>query len=120
MSFPPCGLLLMKRIQRLRTQVLFSEPFLRLRARRRIAFATRLICLLAGCCFLVAPAKAGLYYSGETYAELPSQWRGFLLDQRALRNLAVRGTPLSPESTSRTGYLEEATKLQKKKVLTAD
>ena len=31
------------------------------------------------------PAWAGLYYSGENYASLPSQWRGYLLDQRALR-----------------------------------
>src|SRR5947209_5106394 len=30
--------------------------------------------------FALAPdARAGLYYSGETFAELPSQWRGFLL-----------------------------------------
>ena len=33
------------------------------------------------------PARAGLYYSGEEIAPLPSQWRGFLLDQRILRSL---------------------------------
>jgi hypothetical protein len=37
-----------------------------------------------------ANGRAGLYYSGETVAELPSQWRGFLLDQRALRSIAVQ------------------------------
>src|SRR5271155_4180585 len=35
-------------------------------------------------------AQAGLYYSGETFAELPSQWRGFLLDQRLLRQAAMK------------------------------
>ncbi len=30
----------------------------------------------------VATARGGLYYSGESYAALPSHWRGFLLDQR--------------------------------------
>src|SRR5439155_18286662 len=38
----------------------------------------------------VAPAlHAGVHYSGEQIADLPSQWRGFLLDQRALRNIAM-------------------------------
>ena len=41
-------------------------------------------------------ARAGLYYSGETIAELPSQWRGFLLDQRLLRNIAVKPTDKVP------------------------
>src|SRR6059058_2916515 len=63
---------------------------------------------------------AGLYYSGETYAELPSQWRGFLLDQRTLRGLAIKGTPQIPESPARTRYLAEAAKLEKERSLTPD
>jgi hypothetical protein len=66
------------------------------------------------------PAHAGLYYSGEKYAELPSQWRGFLLDQRTLRNIAVKGTPQSAESPGRLRYWQEADKLEKQHKLTAD
>src|SRR5438128_1771664 len=63
--------------------------------------------------FLVAgTAKAGLYYSGEPMAELPSQWRGFLLDQRTLRNLAIKPAngALSPE---REKYEKAAAALEK-------
>src|SRR5438270_2429 len=38
---------------------------------------------------LAAPARAGVYYSGEIIAELPAQWRGFLPDHRTLRTLAA-------------------------------
>jgi len=64
--------------------------------------------------------RAGLYYSGETQAELPSQWRGFLLDQRTLRQIAqVTGGQYFAAPTaqdlqavyrdigSRIGYIEE-------------
>src|SRR5262249_60734791 len=57
---------------------------------------------------------AGLYYSGESYAELPSQWRGVLLDQRTLRQIAVPETPKTPASPARVRYLEEKDKLEKK------
>ncbi len=70
--------------------------------------------------FLANPAHAGLYYSDETYAELPAQWRGFLLDQRTLRNIAVKGTAQTPESPARTHYRAEAAKLEKKPNRTAD
>jgi hypothetical protein len=56
-------------------------------------------------------APAGLYYSGEPFAELPSQWRGFLLDYRALRNLAVRPAPGAPTPPARARYEEEAARL---------
>jgi hypothetical protein len=59
-------------------------------------------------------AQAGLYYSGENFAELPSQWRGFLLDQRTLRNIAVAETPKTPAGPARVRYLEEKAKLEKK------
>jgi hypothetical protein len=68
-------------------------------------------------------ARAGLYYSGEAIAELPSQWRGFLLDQRALRNVAVKPGPGVPESPLRTKYEQEAARLEKagrQRKLTAD
>ena len=40
-------------------------------------------------CWLPAAGRAGLHYSGETVAELPAHWRGFLLDHRALRLAGV-------------------------------
>ncbi len=67
-----------------------------------------------------APACAGLYYSGETFAELPSQWRGFLLDQRTLRNLAVPARAGQDENPARAHYLSEAAKLEKMRSLSAD
>src|ERR1700687_6235114 len=55
---------------------------------------------------------AGLHYSGETFADLPSQWSGFLLDQRALRNIAVKPTVKIPASAARFRYVEAAEKLE--------
>ena len=60
---------------------------------------------------LIADARAGLYYSGETIAELPSQWRGFLIDQRGLRVLAVRPANGAPVPSARARYNAEAEKL---------
>lgn len=70
--------------------------------------------LIVVACVLSLPSRAhaGLYYSGETYAELPAQWRGFLLDQRTLRNIAAKGTQKTPESPGRTRYMKEAAKLE--------
>jgi tetratricopeptide (TPR) repeat protein len=56
--------------------------------------------------------RAGLYYSGEQIAELPSQWRGFLLDQRALRNLAIKPNALTRPSPLRVRYEEALRKLE--------
>jgi hypothetical protein len=58
-------------------------------------------------------AQAGLHYSGETFADLPSRWRGFLLDQRLLRTLAVKPAPGTPASPARTRYEQEAARLAK-------
>ena len=44
-----------------------------------------LIGLSLGWLVLAFPARAGLYCSLEVQNELPSQWRGFLLDQRSRR-----------------------------------
>ena len=59
-----------------------------------------------------ASAQAGLYYSGEQFASLPAQWRGFLLDHRALRNIAVKPKVESEASLVRLRYRLEAEKLQ--------
>jgi hypothetical protein len=72
---------------------------------------------------LPAKASAGLYYSGETIAELPSQWRGFLLDHRALRNIGVKPTTRSPASPLRLKYEAAAGTLERtarQRPLTAD
>jgi hypothetical protein len=74
---------------------------------------------------LVCPRvlHAGLYYSGEQYAELPAQWRGFLLDQRQLRNIAARPSGTTPSGHVRKRYQTEAerlTKLAQQRRLTAD
>src|SRR5260370_23062702 len=63
----------------------------------------------------ISPAvRAGLYYSGETFAELTSQWRGFLLDQRTLRNIALEPGPKREASRARIRYQEEAARLETK------
>jgi hypothetical protein len=59
-----------------------------------------------------AAADAGLYYSAEQYASLPTQWRGFLLDQRSLRNIAVKPKDEADASPLRSRYRQEAEKLQ--------
>jgi hypothetical protein len=78
-------------------------------------------CLAVG--FSPSPLLAGLYYSGETFAELPSQWRGFLLDYRTLRNIAARPAPGATPSPARSQYEAEAARLAKlgrERTLSAD
>src|SRR5206468_2027438 len=61
--------------------------------------------------------------SGETFAELPSQWRGFLLDQRLLRNLAIQPADKTRSTTTRLRYEAAAAALveaSRKRALTAD
>jgi hypothetical protein len=70
--------------------------------------------------FFATSAWGGLYYSAENFNELPSQWRGFLLDQRTLRNIAQPGTAANPASPARVKYLGEAQKLEKKLSPVAD
>lgn len=81
--------------------------------------------LVAVLAFLFASPSVhgGLYYSGETFAELPSQWRGFLLDQRILRTIAVQPSSAGAASPARKHYQAEAAKLAKlarQRPLTAD
>ena len=71
---------------------------------------------------LASPLRAGLYYSGEQQAELPSAWRGFLLDHRALRTIGVAPANVPP-TLLREQYQEAAAKLIKiaqQRKLTAD
>jgi cytochrome c-type biogenesis protein CcmH/NrfG len=58
-------------------------------------------------------AQAGVYYSQEVAAELPSQWRGFLIDQRALRFAAVAPKGGQPANPLREQYETEAVRLAK-------
>jgi tetratricopeptide (TPR) repeat protein len=85
---------------------------------------TRLVPLgLLLCLVLAVEARAGLYYSGEPTAELPSQWRGFLLDQRTLRNIAVKPGASQAANPARQHYRDEAAKLETKarrQLLSAD
>src|SRR5688500_14682002 len=78
---------------------------------------TRRHVLVILACFALFPsgARAGLYYSGEEYAALPAQWRGFLLDQRALRNIAVNPPPGQSASLLRLRYQEAAAALEKRR-----
>jgi tetratricopeptide (TPR) repeat protein len=72
-----------------------------------------LLVALTGLLALAPAARAGLYYSGEAFAELPSQWRGFLLDQRTLRTVAARPAGAAPANPARARYEQEAAKLAK-------
>lgn len=67
-------------------------------------------------------ARAGLYYSGEQFAELPSRPSGFLTDHRALRAAGYE-RPDGLPSPLRDDYLTAADrleKLRKARVLTAN
>jgi hypothetical protein len=66
-----------------------------------------------------APTHAGLYYSGETIADLPAQWRGFLPDHRSLRTLAAP----TPNHALRDTYVADRDRLANlatRQPLTAD
>jgi hypothetical protein len=70
-------------------------------------------------CLFCTPAPAGLYCPGESFRELPADWRGFLPDHRALRVVAVpqRAGPL------RDAHADAALKLEataRSRTLTAD
>src|SRR5262249_31906188 len=78
---------------------------------------------LAAILFAPTPTRAGLHYSGETPAELPANWRGFLLDVRALRMAGVTPTAGAPLHLLREEYAGAAAKLEelaKKQSLSAD
>jgi tetratricopeptide (TPR) repeat protein len=61
---------------------------------------------------LVSQAQAGLYYSGESFAPLPSKWSGFLVDHRALRGAGIEKPKGAPQPALREAYLAAAAKLE--------
>jgi hypothetical protein len=80
---------------------------------RRIVSLVLLLCLRPA-------AVAGLYYSGENHAELPAQWRGFLVDQRSLRMLAAPPIAGQPPSPLKAEYRDALARLEKKANPSAD
>jgi tetratricopeptide (TPR) repeat protein len=66
-----------------------------------------------------SPVRAGLYYSGESFAELPSKWSGFLVDHRSLRVAGIEKPKDAPQTPLREAYLAAAAKL-KDRAKTAD
>jgi tetratricopeptide (TPR) repeat protein len=81
------------------------------------------VAVLSAGLLLPIPARAGLHYSGERYAELPSQWRGLVQDLRALRSISVKPTAALPASPLRKEYEEAAASLKaatSRRELTAD
>ncbi len=72
---------------------------------------------------LAAPASAGLHYSGETFRELPANWRGYLPDHRTLRLVAAPQLATGAPSPLRDTYADAALKLEaaaKTRQLSAD
>lgn len=69
---------------------------------------------------VAAPARAGLHYSGEKFAELPSRWSGFLVDHRSLRAAGIEKPKDAPQSPLRETYLTAAARLAKAPKPTAD
>jgi hypothetical protein len=76
-------------------------------------FALRHLLVASLLLTLVPTARAGLHYSGEPMAELPSQWGGFLLDQKMLRSVAIKPAPGAPAGPHRLRYQAAAEKLEK-------
>ncbi|MSR32198.1 MAG: hypothetical protein EXR99_11900 [Gemmataceae bacterium] len=77
----------------------------------------KLAVLFLGICWwaFANVAEAGVHYSGESLASLPTQWRGFLLDQRQLRQIAIPGKAGQSPSPFRKKYAEERHRLEKAK-----
>lgn len=61
---------------------------------------------------LACDARAGLHYSGESFAELPSKWSGFLVDHRSLRAAGVEKPKDAPQTPLREAYLAALRKLK--------
>jgi tetratricopeptide (TPR) repeat protein len=59
----------------------------------------------------LSSARGGVHYSGEQVAELPAQWRGYLVDQRALRMLAASPAANAPALPLRESYRAERDRL---------
>ena len=96
-----------------------GETEMRERGRSRWRMLASVALVLAS----AIPGSAGLHYSGETFAEFPVKWRGYLLDHRNLRFAAVAKPGTHPESPLREDYLTARAKLEaaaKTRPLTAE
>lgn len=83
----------------------------------------RVLLVLLALPFLTPAARAGLYYSGESFRELPARWQGFLPDHRALRYAAAPQAANLPVPPLRDAYADAASKLEaalRSRPLTAD
>ncbi len=69
--------------------------------------------LITGFFLFQSTILAGVYYSQESYNELPTQWRGLLLDQRQLRQLALEPKSKQISSEFRKKYLQDLSRLDK-------
>src|SRR4051812_10379586 len=86
------------------------------------AFRVRTLAVALVALALPSGAHAGLYYSGEQFAELPSRPAGFLTDHRALRAAGYE-RPDGLPSPLRGDYVAAAERLEKHattRALTAD
>lgn len=73
-------------------------------AKKRALWLCRWAILMMVLAGFVEPAHATIHYSGERYAELPSSWKGFLVDHRALRVAAIPASAKTPPSLLRLEY----------------
>jgi hypothetical protein len=72
----------------------------------------RFLCVMTGALAWVGPTRAGLHYSGESFAELPSKWSGFLVDHRSLRAAGIEKPKDAPQTPLRDAYLKALRKLK--------
>ncbi len=73
----------------------------------------RWICVVLLMAVGASTGWAGVYCSQETLAELPAQWRGFLLDQRLLRQAAIPPQAGKATNPVRLRYQREVETLRK-------
>ena len=71
-----------------------------------------IVFVVKGFCSL-SEVSAGVHYSKEQFADLPSQWRGFLPDQRFLRQLAIKLPKEQAKNELRKSYESDLARLEK-------
>src|SRR6187402_2170211 len=77
-----------------------------------VTTSSRVLAVALAALALPGLARAGLHYSGEQFAELPSRPSGFLTDQRALRAAGYE-RPDGLPSPLRDDYAAAAARLEK-------
>jgi hypothetical protein len=75
---------------------------------RRVRLIGIVLCLA----LIGQPVRAGVDYSGEEIAPLPAQWRGFLLDLRALRMIGIEPKAGEEFNPLRAQYRDACAKLE--------